>query len=78
MKKILIGLAGIVILALVVVIFTNAQKSTQEVKKPATEMKEDCSMCPSSTSAACGTKAEVKTVEAKKCDPAMCGGCGAK
>lgn len=68
MKKLIIGLSGIVMLTLVVVLFVNAKNSPQEVKKAATEQKADCAKCPSS--AACGTMADTKKSEAKTCDPA--------
>jgi hypothetical protein len=73
MKKVLIGISGIIMLALVVVLFVNAKNSPQEVKKAATEQKaSDCSKCPGATAAACGTTAEVKKAETKTCDPAKC------
>lgn len=72
MKKVLIGISGLAILAFVAVLFVNAQNVPQEVKKAATEASTGCGACPSSTSAACTTKADTKTAEVKKCDPAKC------
>ena len=40
------------------------------VKKPATEVSKGCGACPSASS--CATKADSKTGEVKKCDPAKC------
>ena len=72
MKKILIGISGVLILGVVLVLFVNAQTSPQEVKKPAAVMSEDCGKCPSAAAAACGTMKESKTTEVAKCDPAKC------
>jgi|WetSurMetagenome_2_1015567.scaffolds.fasta_scaffold06880_6 hypothetical protein len=70
MKKIIIGLSGILIAAFIVIKVANAQNSTQEVKKSGTEMSKDCGKCPSSS--ACGNMKYGKTSEAKVCDPAKC------
>jgi hypothetical protein len=75
MKKVILGLSGFVILVFVVVLFTNAQNSQQEVKKAGTEMSKDCGKCPSAS--ACGKMAETKTCDPAKCkelgyDPAKC------
>ena len=72
MKKALLGLSGLLILVFVTVLFVNAQSGPQEVKKQTTEASVGCGACPSATSAACATKAETKTAEVKKCDPAKC------
>ncbi len=69
MKKVILGLAGVVIMAFVVVLFVNAQNAPQEVKKPAAakESTMDCGKCPSATtSAACGTAPEAKDATATK------------
>jgi hypothetical protein len=68
MKRVLIGIAGVVVLALVVILFVNARESTREVKKTQTEVTipagGPCMMqCTQST----GTKAQ-------PCDPANCKG----
>ena len=71
MKKIIIGLSGLVILVFVVILFTNAQTGTQEVKKAATEVSKDCAKCPSA--ATCTTMNETKAATATTtCDPAKC------
>jgi hypothetical protein len=72
MKKVILGLAGIVMLALVLVLFVNAQSTPQEVKKPAKEAAMDCGKCPSAASATCVPKTETMTATAAKCDPAKC------
>ena len=69
MKKIILGIAGVVIMAFVVVLFVNASNAPQEVKKPATakETTMDCGKCASaSTSAACGTAPAAKEATATK------------
>lgn len=84
MRKIIIGLSGIVLVAFVVVLFTNASAGDpKEPKKAATEVSKDSGKCPSAAS--CADKAEAKkcdesktaegkpckaTAEAKKCDEA--------
>jgi uncharacterized low-complexity protein len=70
MKKIIIGLLGLLIVALVVIKVTNAQTSTQEVKKASTESKMDCGKCPAAKGSA--MMADNKTAESKVCDPAKC------
>jgi len=70
MRKIIIGLSGLLIVAFVVIKVANAQVAPQEVKKAATETKADCGKCPSSI--ACEKMADSKTAEVKKCDPAKC------
>jgi hypothetical protein len=64
MKKIIIGLSGIVLVALVVVLFTNATSGNpKDTKKAQTEVSKDCGKCPAAASCA---KSEAKT-EAKAC-----------
>jgi hypothetical protein len=73
MKKVILGLAGTLMLALVVVLFVNAQSSPQEVKKPAKEAAMDCGKCPSATTAtACAPKTGAMATAGAKCDPAKC------
>jgi hypothetical protein len=70
MKKIILGMSGILLIAFVIVMVANAQHSPQEVKKAATETKMDCGKCPSA--AACATATDTKKAETKVCDPANC------
>ncbi|MCX6326609.1 MAG: hypothetical protein NT144_08195 [Bacteroidia bacterium] len=70
MKKIIIGLSGLLIVAFVVIIVANAQNSTQGAKKASTEMSKDCGKCPSAS--ACGKMTEATAADVKKCDPAKC------
>jgi hypothetical protein len=70
MKKIIIGLSGILIAAFVIIMVAGAKNAPQEVKKAATEMSKDCAKCPSA--AACATMTETKTTAVAKCDPAKC------
>ena len=79
MKKVIIGLSGLVILAFVVILFTNAQNSKQEVKKAATEISKDCAKCPSASSCtkmseAKGPSASTAAITPAACDPAKCKG----
>lgn len=69
MKKIILGLSGILLAAFVIIMFVNAQTGTQEVKKPATEVSTGCGKCPSASTCA---KMAGKTAEVKACDPAKC------
>lgn len=67
MRKIIIGLSGIVLVAFVVVLVANASTGDpKDTKKATTEVSKDCSKCPSA--AACSEKAE-----AKKCEQAGTG-----
>jgi hypothetical protein len=71
MRKVILGLSGILIAAFVVIMVANAQTSTQEVKKPATaEMSSDCAKCP--TAGTCAKMTAAKATEVKTCDPAKC------
>jgi len=66
MRKIIIGLSGIVLAAFVVVMVANASTGDpKDAKKAKTEVSKDCSKCPSA--AACADKEEAKTAEAKPC-----------
>lgn len=56
--------------AFVVIMVANAQKTPQEVKKAATETKMDCGKCPAT--AGCAKMSDSKTAEVKACDPAKC------
>ncbi len=77
MKKVIIGLSGIVLAAFIIVLVANASAGDpKDTKKATTEMSKDCSKCPAA--ATCADKAEAKTTkpccagstEAKKCDEA--------
>jgi hypothetical protein len=46
MKKMIIGISGVVILALAVVLFVNAGTGEKAEGKASTEMKADCAKCP--------------------------------
>jgi hypothetical protein len=70
MRKIIIGLSGLLIVAFVVIKVANAQTIPQEVQKNPTEKKMDCGKCPSAV--ACAKMTDTKTGEVKKCDPAKC------
>ena len=72
MKKVILGLAGVVIMAFVVILFVNAQNAPQEVKKPAKEAAMDCGKCPSATATACAPKSGAMATADAKCDPAKC------
>lgn len=62
MKKILIALSALLLVAFIVIRVSNAQTSPQEVKKALTEKKMDCGKCPAAS----------KTCDMKTCDPAKC------
>jgi hypothetical protein len=66
MKKVIIGLSGIVLVAFIVVMVANASTGDpKDAKKATTEVSKDCSKCPSA--AGCAEKADAKTAEAKPC-----------
>jgi hypothetical protein len=66
MKKIIIGLSGLVLISFVVILFVNAEISTKEVKKSTKE----CTM----VSAKCASTATCDSAKCKEmgCDPAKC------
>ena len=70
MKKIIIGISGLLILGFIAIRVVNAQNGTQDVKKTTTEAAMNCAKCPSI--AACGEMKDSKKTEAKSCDPAKC------
>jgi hypothetical protein len=45
MKKVIIGLSGMVLIAIVVILFVNAQSSKAEEKKATTEVSAKCAGC---------------------------------
>lgn len=60
MKKVLIGISFVAILAVVAILFVNAKSAPQEdVKKASTEMSEGCGGC-SAAPAGCCAGAEKK------------------
>jgi hypothetical protein len=72
MKKVIIGLSGIVLVAFIVVMVANASTGDpKDSKKATTEMSKDCSKCPSAakcTDMTGAKKCEVSnTGEAKPC-----------
>ena len=72
MKKVIIGLSCLVVLAVAVILFTNARPSTQEVKKAATEASKDCTKCPSSAACAKATDTKAAACDMTKCKAAKC------
>ena len=87
MKKVIIGLSGLVVLAVAVILFTNARPSTQQEKKVATEVSKECGKCPSAATcpeAAAAAKvsgpntagAATATAKTMTCDPEKCKAAG--
>jgi hypothetical protein len=70
MRKVILGLSGILVIAFAVILVSNAQNSTQEVKKTSTEAARGCPKGPAAS--CCAKMAETKACEAKTCDPAKC------
>lgn len=77
MKKVILGISALVVLAFVVLSTVNAQSNEKKDKKAKTEAVKDCSKCPSA--AECGMaagEAPVPGSQAKhsctKCDPSKC------
>lgn len=70
MKKMLISMAGLFLLASVILLFVNAtgnDKNSRKNKKAQTELKKDCGKC--DPAAACKMAAETKKAA---CDPQKC------
>jgi hypothetical protein len=92
MKKIIILISGLLLLAIVVIKVANAQISTQEVKKAATEKKMDCgkncqtsktcdpSKCKEGKCDTTKCKASCSNMKSqmKNCDPSKCNGMAKK
>jgi uncharacterized low-complexity protein len=74
MRKIIIGLSGLLIVAFVAVKIVNAQETPQEVKKNTTEQKMDCGKCPEAKACTAGAEMGCDPAKCKegKCDPAKC------
>jgi hypothetical protein len=71
MKKVIIGLSGIVLAAFIVVLVSSAYTSDpKETKKATTEVSKDCAKCP--YAAKCADKADKKCCEGKTADAKPC------
>jgi len=87
MKKVIIGLTGMVLIAVVVILFVNAKSSKEETKKATTEVASKCGACPSAstctemkgatatteTKAACCESAKTETAKTEACPSAKAG-----
>ena len=69
MRKFIVALSVLLLVAVVILKVANAQ-DPQDVKKAATETKKEC--CKSATAKECPMMASAKTGEAKACDHAKC------
>jgi hypothetical protein len=56
MKKVIIGLSGVLILAVAILLFTNARISDRVSKKAKTEVAKGCGKCPATTECAMVTE----------------------
>jgi hypothetical protein len=56
MKKVLIGISFVAILAVVAILFVNAKNAPVEAKKVSTEMSEGCGGCQEAPAACCSDK----------------------
>jgi hypothetical protein len=76
MKKIIISISGLLMLAFVVILFVNAQNSPGDKKKASTEVSVNCGKCPSAavSEKMCPQSASCDPAKCKeaKCDPATC------
>jgi hypothetical protein len=73
MKKVILGLSGILVAALVIVLFVNAQKAPAETSKAAAKaVPEACAGCPSAATCTGMTAEKVSASASAKCDPAKC------
>lgn len=77
MKKVIIGISALLVLAFVVITAVNAQSDEKKDKKAKTEAVKDCSKCPSAaTCEKAAGEAPVPGSQAKhdraNCDPAKC------
>jgi hypothetical protein len=72
MRKFLVVLSTLLLVAIVILKVANAQTNPQEVKKASTETKMDCTKCPQAKD--CPMMTAAKTSDTKACDPAKCKG----
>lgn len=82
MKKVFIGLSGLIVLTFVIIFAVNAQNSNKQVSNANTEISNDFSQCPSaatcpgfssSKSAACNSsKCSAMNCKAEKCNGGKC------
>jgi hypothetical protein len=68
MKKLIIGLSGVIVLALAVVLFVNAGTSTTDTKKATTEVKADCAKCPSAATCTDAPKSEAASTASSQAE----------
>ncbi len=86
-KKVIIGLTGLIVLAFFVIIAVNAQKNDKGVTKSGTEVSQNILPCASNTKGSCctgskianccsakssGMNCDVANCKASKCDPTKC------
>lgn len=64
MKKVIVGLSGMVLIAVVVILFVNAQSGKAETKKATTEVAGKCGGCKDAATCT-DAKGTVATTEAK-------------
>jgi len=82
MRKILIGISGLLVGVFAIAMFLNAQNDPKEVKKVSTEVTKTC--CKHSTEASCCNKmmasgtCETKACDKTKCQSACTAGCDKK
>lgn len=72
MKKAIIGLSSVIVLAFAVILFVNAQNAPQEVKKAATEVSKDCAKCPTAATCAKATETKAAACDMTKCKEGKC------
>ncbi|MCX6333488.1 MAG: hypothetical protein NT092_04195 [Bacteroidia bacterium] len=74
MKKLLISIGSLLIMAAIVVLFVNANNSKKEIKKAKAEVEAAASCCPQPAAEATAAVDHSKCPDMKdgKCDPATC------
>lgn len=73
MKKILIALSGIILIAFFVLLAASAQTKDPEGKKPGTEVLKNCGKCPSAEKCPMASKDQTASKECQaKCKEANC------
>ena len=72
MKKVIVTLSGLVILAFVVILFVNAQNSAQDVKKSTTEVSMNCAKCPSAATCTKMNENKMAACDTAKCKQGKC------
>lgn len=72
MKKVIIGLSGLVVLTFLIIITVNAQSNVQKSRKSNTELSRNISPCPSSATCQRLSGSKIAKCDSSKCSAMNC------